>query len=149
MSRAANELQQAEKKAVFAGALAAKTVFIAEAASKGIMPTSRIAGGRWGVGFDVVGTRNPATLVKFRGPFHLVNNPTKPHEITPRQRRRRRGGPQKRALAGPGLGPVAAVTHPGTRGKRVFESALPKVEVVVEKAVRKANADALRSVFRR
>ena len=73
--------QQTRKIAVAEGALATKQIMLATAAAKGVTPGGKIAGRKWNVSYDVKGTNNPTALVRFTGPFHLVENATKPHYI--------------------------------------------------------------------
>lgn len=143
--QAADDFKKAPREGIFKAALAGKGIMVAEAAAAGLSPGSRIARGRWSVGFDVKGTDNPTALLRFRGPVHLVNNPTKAHEIAPRSRRR---GSQKRALA-TAYGPFARVQHPGTRGKRFFESSKPKVERVAAEVYERETTGVLRKQFGR
>lgn len=101
-------------------------------------------GARVGVRYDVKGSGvNAVALLRATGPLHLLDNPTKPHRIEPR--RRRRGG--KRAVLVNGQ-PVAYVEHPGTRGKRTFargvEAAKPRMTAELRKAVPAAVGKALR-----
>lgn len=77
--------QRKAKNVVDEGALAAKTIMLATAASKGVTPGRKIGDRKWGVRYDVKGTTNPTALVRFTGPFHLVNNPTDPHIIGARR----------------------------------------------------------------
>lgn len=119
--------QRMQKDVIDAGALTAKEIILAEAAVRGVTPASRIAGGRWGVRYDIKGFNNPSALVRVYGPFHLVDSPTRPHEIRPRRRGRRVG---KRALAFNGV-VRASAQHPGTRGKESFPAAKVKARVAV------------------
>ena len=124
-------LTQARAKAtVDRGAFATKSIIVAEAASKGVTSASRIAGGKWGVGYDVKGFNNPTALVKIRGPFQLVERDTKPHTIGPRRRGRRSSG--KKAVAFNG-NVRRTVHHPGTHGKGIFAAAKKKAEATVPK----------------
>ena len=141
--KAGQDLERAPREGVFKASLAGKTIMLADAAAKGLSPSSRIARGRWGVGFDVKGSKNPTAILKYRGQVHLVNNPTKAHEIRPRARGRR----AKRALATP-HGVFAKVQHPGTRGKRFFESSKPKVEKAAAEVFEREVRFALTKQFR-
>lgn len=129
----ADATKKAERDAVMRGSLLAKEIIIAEAGAAGISPTSKIAGGRWGVGFDVKGTNNPTSLVKVRGPFHLVDSPTKPHEIGPKTKGRRRSGKKAVSLGTDEV--YAVVHHPGTKGKGSFPKAKAKAAVAVPKVM--------------
>lgn len=100
--------------------MAGKRIFQASAASAGVL-NARIAGKRKAVGvrFDI---RDNAVTVAYTGPAHLVNNPTKPHEIRGRRARgsRRRRGATALAINGDVR---ASAQHPGTRGKHFYEKA--------------------------
>ena len=134
--------QRRQRETVNKGALLAKQIIIAEAAARGISPTSRIAGGKWGVGYDIKGFNNPSALVRVRGPFHLVDNPTKPHTI-PKARRRRT--PKRLAL--PDGGVRTSVQHPGTKGKKSFPAAKNKARVLVPRAMGQSIISGWRSVL--
>ncbi len=116
--------QRRQKDTVFQGAMATKAIIIAQAAAKGVTPTSKIAKKRWSVGFNIEGFNNPTALVKIRGPFHLVDRPTRSHRIG---RKKGRG----RALK---LGDGSfrtVVDHPGTKGKGIFDASKTKARVTV------------------
>lgn len=115
--------ERRQRATVTEGALTAKTIMVAAAGAKGLSPGSKIAGRRWNVRYDI---RNERTaIVRNVGPFHLFDNPTDPHEITPkrdRSGRARRGRGGKRALT-IGNNVRASATHPGTPGARSFPAA--------------------------
>jgi hypothetical protein len=93
-----------------AAALAAKMAFIA--AAPGVVG-HRVARGRVNVRYDIKGQGQTASaVVRYTGPAHLALNPTKPHRIEPRFRRRR----GRRAIT-IGSDVRAWANHPGTRGK--------------------------------
>jgi hypothetical protein len=110
--------KQAERSAVSSAAKATKGIMLATAASRGVTPGGRIAGKKWTVRYDF---KSPTVaLVRFTGPFHLVEGPTKPHQITARGAATgRRGRKGARALK-MGDDFRASASHPGTRGKKVF-----------------------------
>ncbi len=140
---------------------AVKTIY-QEAARKGVNPSSKIAGGPWGVTSRIKDFKGqPEAFVRITGPFHLVESDTKLHVIAAR-RLGTRGRVRKRtgeiALAGGGVqfgklratertrrdGTVVQVRgkraltigsnarayaiHRGTRGKRIFAAAKPRIE---------------------
>lgn len=133
---------------VTAGAATAKKIMLGTAAARGVAPGGKIAGRSWGVNYQVRPGRESTALVRYTGPFHLVNNPTKAHVIRPRVFVGTRGsvagrrGRGQRAVKGaallsifgldardggalrmPGIGFRAEAHHPGTQGKRIFEAA--------------------------
>lgn len=128
--RLATVTQANQKVVVTNGALLAKEIILGEFAARGVSKDSRIAGAKWGVGFDVKGFNNPSALVRVRGPVQLVDSPTKPHTIRPR--RGRRGG--KKALAFNGV-VKASAQHPGTKGKRAFPAAKTKARIAVPRVM--------------
>lgn len=76
------------------------------------------SGANLNVRYRVFGYQNPVGTISYVGPVHLLNNPTRPHEITPRR---------KKALSAGGAWAAASVQHPGTRGKKFHEKAEPVV----------------------
>src|SRR5690242_7351897 len=68
-------------------AQATKRIYLAGAQRAGLTPGKKMNvgrnGARWGVRYDPASTKagDPAFLVKFTGPVHLVNNDTSPHVI--------------------------------------------------------------------
>lgn len=132
ITKLATATQKRQRLSVEAGALTAKEIMLAEAAAAGVSPGSRIAGGKWGVGYDVKGFSNPTAIIRYRGAFHLVDNPTRAHKIGPRRGRR---GAGKRAVS---LGPgrvYRSVQHPGTAGKKTFPAAKRKAQLAVPKVM--------------
>lgn len=73
--------ERSAHQAVSEGALATKTIMVQAATARGLSTNSRLAGRKWSVGYDVKGGRQPVALVRYRGPFHLFDNPTQPHFI--------------------------------------------------------------------
>jgi len=114
--------------ALNATALQAKGIFIASAA--GVIGR-KVAGGTIGARYDI-GKRGAGVgqaIVKYTGPAHLVNNPTRPHRIEPRRARgsrSRRRGSSVLVING---SVRAWANHPGTAGKHFFE----KAKVIVTK----------------
>jgi hypothetical protein len=109
LNRLAREVSDT-KRPLFVTALAGKQIFAGTAAAAG---ASRLARAR----FDIAGDK---AIIRYAGAkAHLVNNPTKPHRIEPRSRRR---GGARRALTFNGV-VRAWAEHKGTTGKRFFEAA--------------------------
>ncbi len=99
-------------------ALHVKRLFESSAAGAGVLG-HRVARGKIGVRYDIKGNGPRAVaLVRYTGPAHLVNNPTKAHRIEPRARRR----PRRRGLT-IGGNVRAWANHPGTTGKGFFQKA--------------------------
>jgi hypothetical protein len=125
-----------------AAALAAKQAFIATNAGVVGHRVPRKSRGKVNVRYDI---RGNTAIVRYTGAAHLALNPTSPHEIRPR--RRRRGG-ARRALTINGDF-AAYANHPGTRGKdpgaRRAKAAAAKV---APRAYHRAGVvDPLRRVF--
>lgn len=156
-----------QKAVVTQGALTAKEIIIAEAAARGVSPGSKIAGGKWGVRYDVKGFNNPAALVRITGPFHLVEGDTKPHRIFRKVRRVKGKGSTRinkqnalnlvfegvgaykgGAMKLPDGGYRRVVNHPGTKGKGIFKAAKIKagtaVPIVMSQRIVGGWRDALR-----
>jgi hypothetical protein len=104
---------------------------------------------RISVGYEVKGQGMEASaIVGYRGPAHLVNNPTRAHEILPRRRpgvRSRRRGARALAINGD----LRAVAHHlGTRGKHFYEKARAIIRQQAPRTYAKAGlSDPLRKVF--
>ena len=127
-------IDRRQKAAVQLGAQAAKNIIETQAASQGLSPTAKLAGKPWGVRYSIVeGPTGPHAVLGFRGPFHLVERDTEPHEIGVRKRARK-GNRKKKALAFNGI-VVASVMHPGTKGKRIFRNARKKIDVIVPRVM--------------
>jgi hypothetical protein len=137
--------QRRQVQIVNEGALLTKTIILSEAAQAGVTPASKIAGGKWGVRYNVKGFNNPAALVRIFGPFHLVDRPTKSHEIGPRKKGRRRSG--KKAVSFNGIA-RATVQHPGTKGKGTFPDAKKKASVAVPRIMAKSVVSGWRDALR-
>jgi len=172
IQRLATATQTAQRAAVAQGALATKTIMQAAAASKGVTSGSQIAGRRWSVRYDIKGTGSPTALVRFTGPFHLVNNSTQPHYIAAKglggsrasrsqrafdastarfQTGNARGafGGQRRSRGGRALkigdNFRAYVFHPGTQGKGIFEAG----KKVAENRVPRVMASSMQGAWRK
>jgi hypothetical protein len=137
--------QRRQAQIVGEGALLAKELMLSEAAARGVSPTSKIAGAKWGVSYNVKGFNNPAALIRYRGPFHLVDNPTAAHEIGPRRKGRRRSG--KKAVAFNGVVRLS-VWHRGTAGKRSFPAAKRKAQVAVPRIMARSVVSGWREALR-
>lgn len=165
--KAATITQQRSKMSVEQGALTAKTIVLAEAASKGVTPQSRIAGAKWGVRYDVRGFNHPTALLRVQGPFHLVEGDTAPHRINRRTARAKgRGGRRanrQRALneAFGGTGAFTGgslkladgsyrkvVRHPGTKGKGIWKSSKVKIRAAVPRVMAQRIIGGWREAFR-
>jgi hypothetical protein len=152
------KITQARRKAIVAqGALTAKEILIAESAARGVKPTSKIAGGKWGVRYDIKGAQNPTAIVRVIGPFHLVDSPTRAHKIyrkVGRAKGKGSGRINKQAKLDQVFGGVGAykggalkfpdgnfrhvVEHPGTKGKGIFKAAKAKAHVAVPRVMGKS-----------
>lgn len=148
LQRATANMQAADRAAVRAAALAATTVIRGEV--RQAVPSGRLSGvGRKGtrvsVGFNVRGTTNPTALITARGPLHLVENDTSPHQI-PKERtaRSRRASKRIRLADGSVRG---TVQHPGTRGKKPFAKGKQKAQAPARAAFQGVVADSIRKAF--
>lgn len=160
------------KTAVTEGAFTTKKIMLAAAAAKGVMPGGKIANRKWSVVYDVKGTELPVGLVRFTGPFHLVNNDTKRHYVVAgglggsRESRGIRafqasasrfsgqsssgafGGERKsrgkKAISFNGIARAYAV-HPGTSGKAIF----PAAKVIARATVPGVMATSMKGAWRK
>lgn len=132
--------QRRQREIVNQAALTVKEIVIATSAAKGVSPGSKIAGGNWGVRYDIKGFNNPTALVKIWGPFHLVDRPTKAHRINRKVAKAKGRGARRinrqqalnevfgaqgaykgGALLLPDGGYRHVVNHPGTQGKGIWK----------------------------
>lgn len=166
ITKAATVTQRRQKLTVEQGALVAKEIVIAEAASNGVSPTSKIAGAKWGVRFDVKGFNNPSALLKVVGPFHLVEGDTRAHRIYRKVARKKGRGSariNKQQALNEVFGGVGAyrggalklpegfrrvVNHPGTKGKGIWKSSQPKIRKAVPRVMSQRIISGWREAFR-
>ena len=157
MDKLVSEIRAATPAAVTQGALAAKRVHLNELrlASGGDLRLSGVGkkGAKVGVRYDVSGTSNPTAFIRATGPVHFVENPSKPHPITPRapgsRQRAQSGRPQSfvglRPLGTP-YGPRYRVNHPGVRNPyRPWAKGAVKARPLIDRAIKSQ----LSSAFRR
>jgi hypothetical protein len=141
ITKMATVTESRKKQIVGQGALVTKEIILAEAASKGVMPGSKIAGGGWRVTYNL---KAKTALVAIRGAFHLVESDTSPHRINRKVARAKGKGSgrinRERALnevfGGKGAYSGGSlkfgglfrkvVNHPGTKGKGIFKAAKAK-----------------------
>ena len=167
MTKAATITQRRDKLTVEQGALVAKEIVIAQAASKGVAPDSKIAGAKWGIRYDTKGFNNPTALLKVMGPFHLVEGDTRPHKIYRKVARARGRGSSrinKQQALNEVFGGVGAyrggamplpdgeyrrvVNHPGTKGKGIWKGSQPLIRAAVPRAMSKTIIGGWREAFR-
>lgn len=134
------------------GADMTKELIYSSAAARGVKPTSKIAGGKWSVGYTIAKSSPPTALVKITGPFHLVESDTKAHQIYRKGARAKGKGSMKinrQAILNEVFGGTGAYTggslklkdgnfrkvvrHPGTKGKHIFKAAKIQAAAVVPK----------------
>ncbi len=123
MNTISTTIPRSTRKAVSDSALQGKNTVIRVAAQRGVSTSSRIAGGRWSVRYDLKGTARPTALLRIRGPFHLVESNTRAHPI-PKPGRRRRN--RKKAMSFNGIARTR-VQHPGTTGKHIWRDAKKEI----------------------
>lgn len=159
---AAKALPNAQHAAVTRCAEATKVAFLAAPGAP-----HKVAGKRASVGYDVSDSPSGArAVVRWRGPVHLVNNPTKPHEIRPRAFKGTRGrGKRAQRAAGllaafgldareggtiniAGIGPRARAMHPGTPGKHFFQAGKATAEKIVPGIYKREATTTLAKTFK-
>lgn len=139
--RMQSQLRQGVNRASLTVAESVRAELLRAGVKGGRLSGVGLKGAKIGVGFNVKGTRGGGTsLIKMRGPAHLIERDTKAHAIAPR----RRG---KKALATP-FGPRASVKHPGTKGKHPWEKgstrALPVARQIISRHMRSSLKEAFR-----
>lgn len=107
-------------------AIAVKADFTSSLRDAGVQGTtkvSRAVKARYDISGDTA-------LVRYTGPAHLLNNPTRPHSIVSRKNRGTRKGRGSRTSGAGAQGavtvngsPKAFANHPGTKGLRFYERA--------------------------
>lgn len=136
-----------EKAALVATTAARASIAAGSGGDSRMSNVGRSGGAKVGARYDVKGAQNPTALVRATGPLHLLDNPTAPHQITPRSLRKGRSRASKgafyNALFGGGsgfgtakplstpYGPRYRVQHPGTKGKRTFWRAIDNVKPLI------------------
>lgn len=166
ITKLATVTQARSKEAVSQGALTGKEIIVAQAAVRGVSLTSRIAGGKWNVRYDVRGFNNPTAFLRITGPFHLVENDTRAHPIYRRAARARGRGSKRinterrlaQAFGGTGAYSGGAmkingdfrrvVQHPGTKGKHIFRDSKKKIGKAVPVVMSQRIVGGWRSVIR-
>jgi hypothetical protein len=146
--RAGRSIQGAQRAGVAEAALVGKGIFLANMGATRMSNVGR--GARLGARFDIKGVQAPTAILYYTGPAHLLNNPTKAHEIAPRSSQRTAGGRRRRGTAKAltaGSGVYAKVQHPGTAGKKFFERSVPQVAAAHRNAQQRAVRKALTSAF--
>lgn len=146
--RAASQVPATVNETGTKAAQRTKTIYIAGAGTAGLVPGRRMRGvgkkgAAWGVGYETDGAgADQSWIVRFKGPVHLVNNDTSPHQIlgaAAKVAAKQQGKALIQALTGKkvkgvskkvknkGLvmpwGVRAYANHPGTRGKDFFRPA--------------------------
>lgn len=123
MAAMPDELLTMRRLGVNRSALAVTTAIRASIAG-GTGGDSRLSGvgrggARVGARYDVKGAANPTALIRATGPLHLVEYPTRAHEIPRRGGRRRRGRGQRVVVVNGH--PYARVHRGPTRGKGLWQ----------------------------
>ena len=138
-----------------ATALRGKQIFLAAAASSGAIG-AKPAGKRKTIGarYDAKNRKSASlgegqVVITYTGPAHLLNNPTRAHDILPRRRPGVRTRRRQAARALTINGDFRSIAHhPGTRGKHFYE----KAKAICEKELprvysRKQLTEPLRRTF--
>ncbi len=139
-----------------ATALVGKQIFLASAASAGVLGAKpqgkrKLIGARYDTkNRKSKGLGEGQVVITYTGPAHLVNNPTRAHVILPRRRPgvRTRRKQAARALLFPSGDFAASAHHPGTRGKHFYEKAKAVCEQQLPRVYgRKQITEPLRRTF--
>jgi hypothetical protein len=143
------------KAAIERTAFVTKTVFQTALRNEGVTGTTPVSR-RVKARYDVKGTQNASAIVRYTGPAHILNNPTRSHGIVSRKsggsrrsRSRRESGVGTRGAILVNGQPKAYARHPGTRGLGFFQRAKATSVKVVPHEYRKAGIqEPLRRIFR-
>jgi hypothetical protein len=146
--RTSEALEKAPRAGVFQASMHTKTLILAQIVTA-IGADRRLSnlkrGGPLNVGFNIVGTTNPTSMIKARGfYFAWVEEGTHPHQITPKGSRRTKRGNRRSGAKGLTIdgGVYAHANHPGTEGKHPFAKgvnlARPMVPGIFQAETRKA-----------
>ena len=152
---AAADALGSNKAAIERTAMVTKTVFLTALRNEGVTGTTPVSR-RVKARYDVKGTQNASAIVRYTGPAHILNNPTRSHGIVSRK-----SGGSRRSRSGreSGVGtrgailvngqPKAYARHPGTRGLGFFQRAKPVAAKIAPHEYRKAGIqEPLRRIFR-
>jgi hypothetical protein len=151
----AGEALHSNKPAIEKAAQVTKVVFLTSLRQAGVTGTTPVSK-RVKARYDVKGTHDATALVRYTGPAHLLNNPSRPHGIVSRKsggsrrsRSRRESGHGVRGAILIGGQPKAYASHPGTRGLGFFQRAKPAAAKIAPATYRKAGVqEPLRRLFK-
>jgi hypothetical protein len=151
----AGEALSSNKPAVEKAAQVTKAVFLTSLHQAGVTGTTPVSK-RVKARYDIKGTHDASALVRYTGPAHLLNNPSRPHGIVSRKsggsrrtRSRRDSGVGTRGAILVDGSPKAYARHPGTRGLGFFQRAVPAAAKLAPSAYRKAGVqEPLRRLFK-
>lgn len=139
MAALVSNFTSAERDGINAASLQAKNIQLQELrAVTGDLRMSGVGtkGARVGARYDML-SLGKGSVVYATGPVHLLERPSKPHEITTRRAKgRRRRGVTAKALGLPGQ-PYAKVQHPGVRNpRRPWARGFMRAKPVVDRTIR-------------
>lgn len=130
-------MQKAQKISVAKAALAAKEVHVAgmlKDAPGGRLRGVGKKGAKIGVNYKLQGgASDPSAIVEATGPWHIMNNPAKPHKET---------GKKGKKLMFAGIF-RSGVNHPGHAGKFTWQKSEP---VAMKAAVAELNKTAIKAI---
>lgn len=138
LRKAGGAIDGAAKDGVFKASMLVKTSVLAELHGVTRLRGVGKRGAKISVGFRVGGVTNPSSLVRMRGPAHLIEGDTKAHKIEPKGK--------KRAILTP-AGPRASANHPGTRGKHPWEKGVKRALPNIPKVMMDEQVASLRRFF--
>jgi len=145
---AGGAIEGATRASVNEAALAGKAIFLANMGTTRLRNVGK-GGAKVGARYDIKGGATPTALLRYTGPAHIINNPTKPHRIEPRGRTRTASGRQRKGAKALTIGgnvrPYA--DHPGTTGKHFFQRSVPQVASLAARIMARSTTTALRKIF--
>lgn len=140
-------VRQAGVKTINEAALLTKQAFLAAPGAPRFLRGVGKRGAKVGVRYKLLGgTSNPSAVVRWWGPAHLVNNPTKAHDIKPRGSSGRRRSGAKALLIN---GDMRASSHrKATTGKHFFEAGREAARIALPRVHQRAVHDGLATIFK-
>jgi len=131
----------AGRAGVEAASLAVKTAVVAQLGGVSRLSGVGKRGAKIGVRYDIRGTRNPTSLVRATGPFHLIERDTAAHTIPKRRGKSNLLRIGDRVVTGP-------IQHPGTRGKHPWMLGVRGARPITREVFRRATLRVLKGAFR-
>lgn len=140
LRQAGGAIDGAAKDGVGKAALLVKTSVLGELGGRTRLRGVGKKGAKIGVRYDIKGTGNPTALVRATGPFHLIERDTRPHDVSPKGKRK--------AINIPGIGPKAYATRAGgSKGRHPWEKGVNRALPIIPRVMMEEQSRSLRRFF--